>query len=224
MSNEAPSKRGRHLRRTAIVILALGVVGGVGYYVFYYHIFKAAFAEVVPGEVYRSNQPSVGALRRRADKYGFRTVISLRGDQGERLEAEQEFCQSRGIRFVHFAFSHGQLPEPKQLLRFIDALEDEPRPLLIHCRSGMDRAAMGSAVAVLLSGEGFDRAMDQVPLARCNDEDDHICDLLAQYRNYCHANGKNLDDPDQFRTWVEEVYTGEPDPDARLIPSIRFWP
>jgi predicted protein tyrosine phosphatase len=110
------------------------------------------------------------------------------------------------------------------LLDLIETLETAPKPLLMHCRNGVDRSGMASAVAAMLDGQGLEAALRQTPLVRTNDEDIHICDLLAQYRDYCRDNAAVGGGAEHFKRWAAEVYTGQADPSSVLAVDVRFWP
>lgn len=112
-------------------------------------------AEVSPGKVWRSNQPSVSDLEWAAGR-GVKTVVTARsGIDFGAYPLEREACERLGLTFRVFAFSSRQPPEVA-LMRaapaFFAGLE---YPVLFHCKSGADRAGFISALYLILR-EGRD--------------------------------------------------------------------
>jgi protein tyrosine/serine phosphatase len=209
VSNWLSKFRPRLTRRLAIMVLAAAAVAGACVVVTTRYVFRAVFAEVVPGQVYRTPQPSQRRLRGYIAQYGIRTVISLRGNDASEVVAEMDVCRELGVVHKSIALATGDLPTPAQLHELIDDLLNSPRPILLHCRAGVDRTGLGAALAVLLIQKaGLDAAMKQLPLIRTNDEPDHVCDVLGQYRLYCSTNGKDPNAAETFLRWANEVYTG----------------
>lgn len=102
----------------------------------------------LPGGLYRCSQPSPGQIRRYQRKYGIKTVINLRGaDQTGRYALEEECCRKQGIKLINFKgilsrsapYAH-VLDEARLLFTNIEY------PVLIHCKSGADRAGFAAAI------------------------------------------------------------------------------
>jgi len=196
------------------------LAGAVTWYAYYY-VFKAGFAEVVPGQVYRSSQPSPAELREMVRKYGLRTVICLRGENEPEIQAVEKVAAELGVKFVSISLHASKLPEPRQMAKLVDALDNAPRPILIHCRQGVDRSGMASAVAALIVGKvGLAKALVQLPLLRANGNHVYVCDVLGQYKGWCARSSANADDPAMFRKWLKEHYTGQATDDPQLVPRI----
>ena len=141
------------------------------------------------------------------------------------MVAEKGLARELGVGVVVFEFNAGHLPPPKELARLIDVLQTAPRPILLHCRNGVDRAGMASAVAALVVGKvGLDQALAQLPRLRANGGSVHVSDVFGQYRAYCREKGADADDPATFKKWVADVYHGQPQPQTQLVPRIPFWP
>jgi protein tyrosine/serine phosphatase len=201
----------RHLRRILVGLGIVAVLTAVIGPVVYFGVLKAGFREVAPG-VYRSGQPSRNTLRKRVEEYGFKTVLCLRGNQHKDILEEMAVLDELGVRFESFPFGEGYLPHPTQLRAMIEIIETCDKPLLMHCKSGINRVSMAAAVAVMVVGDAdFEAAMQQVPLIETNDEPDHITDLLRQYEAWCKANDLDVNDSARFKHWANEIYTGVPD-------------
>ena len=107
------------------------------------------FAPVAPG-VYRSNHPGDRRLVAYAARHGIRAVVNLRGDAGgapQRIEAAA--CARLGLAFASVAMSARSAPRPEALLHLLDLFDTLPRPFLMHCKSGADRAGLASALYLL---------------------------------------------------------------------------
>jgi len=94
---------------------------------------------------WRSNQPSPAFVRKLRERYGINTIISLRrpDDSGQYL-LEKEACDRHGIELVHHRFSSREFPQKEAVLAARDLLRAVEYPILIHCKSGADRAGLMS--------------------------------------------------------------------------------
>lgn len=116
----------------------------------YTSIFRISqnFSEVDPGRFYRSAQLTPRELEELSEKYGIKTVISLRGIPQSvfGLEPEQETLERLGIGFHKFDLSTDHFPSKSDLIQILALLRNAPKPILIHCRSGADRTGMVTAL------------------------------------------------------------------------------
>jgi protein tyrosine/serine phosphatase len=168
------------------------------------------FHTVVPGRCYRSAQPSTDDLRLLAREFGIRTVINLRGfDEREWYAEEKQTAQELGIAFVDAGMWASAPPPPDEFRQIVQALDESPEPILIHCESGMDRSGLASAIYLLLRTDTpMEQAHRQLSLrfghyarghAGCLDR------VLAGYADWLA--GQNVSHtPDRFRRWALEVY------------------
>jgi protein tyrosine phosphatase (PTP) superfamily phosphohydrolase (DUF442 family) len=109
------------------------------------------FAPVEEGVFYRSGQTGEATLGRILDRYGIQTLLFLRRP-GERLNREREIAAQRGVRFVHISMRHRALAAE----RFLAVMDDPANhPVLIHCRYGIARTGVLSAV-YRMEYEGWD--------------------------------------------------------------------
>lgn len=104
----------------------------------------------VSARMWRSAQPSPGQLARAA-RLGIRTVVNLRGarDCASYL-FEKEACERLGMRLVDFPLTSREPPSPERVQAFERMLRTIEYPALMHCKSGADRAGIGSALYLLL--------------------------------------------------------------------------
>ncbi len=119
------------------------------------------FHLVTPG-VFRSNQPTHGRFERMA-KIGIRTVINLRGEGAHpRYLFEAESCRALGLRLVSTQLSARRAAPREQILRLFALLREAERPVVMHCKSGADRAGFASALHLLAEGHSLDEARRQL--------------------------------------------------------------
>jgi len=132
-------------------ITCLAIGGWLAFFVFHTYL-SSNFHTVLPGEVYRSAQPSPDGLKRLVKSHGIRTVLNLRGlCIGHPWYMGQcAAVQELGIGQEDLTFSAHRLPSAHELRRLIDVLDHAEKPVLLHCRQGADRTGLAAAVAQFL--------------------------------------------------------------------------
>lgn len=128
--------------------LASGAAGlGLGLYLVAIQL-TGNFAAVVPGEAYRSNQPTPADLATYAERYKIRTVINLRGrdEKAAWYKNEAAAAKQLGLTLIDFPLRSSQRLDAKTADELVTILRDAPRPILIHCHSGADRTGLASVV------------------------------------------------------------------------------
>lgn len=158
--------------------------------------------EVVPG-IWRSNQPTPWRLRALA-KRGFRSVINLRGEgRSGAFYLEQYHAQRLGLQLYSLKMSSRRAPTQEQLATLHDLLEQAPKPLLLHCKSGADRAGLAAAISVLLQGSSPELAARQLSwryLHIRNASTGMMDHFIQCYAKQGFAAGVG------YREWVEQSY------------------
>lgn len=104
----------------------------------------------VTDRLYRSSHPLPFQLRFAAAA-GIRTVINLRGNC-PRISANQlewNACERYGLKVVHFPLRSRDAPTRAELLGLNALFSECAEPVLMHCKSGADRAGIASAVFLL---------------------------------------------------------------------------
>ena len=166
---------------------------------------------VIPGEVHRSAQPSPRQLEAWIDEFGLRSVIHLkRGLDPERLEDldEERLVVSRSAAFIRVDMTAQRLPSPGELGALIDAITSAPRPMLVHCESGVDRSGLASAIVLLLDGTTPALAARQFsvrfgyPGRRFGSP---LPQVLDAYFDWLDAQAL-VHQPKHFRSWAGEHY------------------
>lgn len=104
--------------------------------------------EIAPG-VWRSNHPSPKRLQKVYD-LGIRSILSLRGPVLNSPQLfEYEACEKLGIAIRHCPLGARSLMPREKVLAVLDTFEKMPKPFLMHCKSGADRAGLASALWLL---------------------------------------------------------------------------
>ena len=180
----------------------------LGYYL-YAGIWRSNFHTVVPGQVYRSGKPSGNDLQSWRARYGIKDVIDLRADGiTESYPDEERAAREAGMRleYIHLTASH--LPDGATLRKLIGMIETAPRPLLLHCEGGADRAGLASFLAAMaIGGQDYAHAEKQLSARYFHlDSDIRIAGVLRKYRQYCRRNDMDTGGWQQFRHWAFNVY------------------
>jgi protein tyrosine/serine phosphatase len=120
---------------------------------------------VVPGVMYRANHPTPGHLAAAQRRVGLRSLINLRGATRSGSDAlSRERAGHLGLTFIDLPLSSGRAPSRETLLALAEALLAAPKPALLHCKSGADRAGFAAAVFLLLEGATVATALGQLSL------------------------------------------------------------
>ena len=158
---ERPVRSGSPSGLRKVLLVAGSAVGcALAIFIVYIGVIVATgnFHAVVPGEFYRSAQPSAATIARYQRDQGIRTIINLRGENADEPWYQEEIAAARefSIRHVDFRVSAKRGLTKKQAWQLIEIMERAPKPLLVHCESGVDRSGLASALylaAVERAGE-----------------------------------------------------------------------
>ena len=159
----------------------------------------------------RSGQPSPEQLRAWIQRYGFKTIVNLRGPTAPLAQENAALARSLGAETVFLQMSAYELMPRDALVQLLDVLETAPEPILLHCHQGVDRAGTASALAAwLLGGQPYGFAKCQAYVLpgpwKHRRGSAHISDTLTAYETYCHERGLHPDDPARFKDWARNVY------------------
>ncbi|MDR3439447.1 fused DSP-PTPase phosphatase/NAD kinase-like protein [Telmatospirillum sp.] len=101
--------------------------------------------------VWRSAQPAPHHLRW-AKRHGIRTILNLRGcreNDGTYL-LEREECQRLGLTLIDFPIRSRSPLDPATLRAAAQVFDEIEYPVLLHCKSGADRAGFMSTLYLFL--------------------------------------------------------------------------
>ncbi len=133
--------------RSAIRCLVACFVVGLAFFGGHLALLQVTgnFHTVIPGELYRSAQPSAAQLERYVHQYGIQTIINLRGSNDQPWYREEVAAAQRlGVEHIDFRMSATKVLTVEKATALIDIMKTAPRPILVHCMSGADRTGLFS--------------------------------------------------------------------------------
>jgi uncharacterized protein (TIGR01244 family) len=108
-------------------------------------------------QAWRAAQPLPYQLAK-VKSLGIRTVINLRGNPTQpTARAERAACERLGLHYVDYCLRSRDAPSKADLHGLRDLFARVEHPILLHCKSGADRAGLASALYLHL--------VDKVPVA-----------------------------------------------------------
>jgi uncharacterized protein (TIGR01244 family) len=156
---------------------------------------------------WRSAQPSPHHIRYAA-RHGVKTVINLRGDQSFGTHwLEEMACKKNGLKLVNFKIRSRAAPTKEELKAAKALFETVEYPILIHCKSGADRAGLMSTLyRFVREGVPLETAVKELSLryGHVRHADTGVLDYF--FERYLADNAAS---PISFWDWVETRY----DPD-----------
>ena len=215
MENPDKNRPGQSKQWKNTIIMCIQIAIPLAIYLFFFQA-RSNFRQVVPQKVYRSAQPTQSQLKDWVDRYKIKTVINLRGNEDKIVAEERAFLDGLGVTMTNLRLSSSRLPARFILLDLIDMIEKAEPPVLIHCRSGIDRAGTASALAAMAIGNAdYENArwhayVPPGPWKRKKYKRRlyfhyylHISDIFKFYENYCRTNNLDVDNWQQFKNWVK---------------------
>lgn len=111
-------------------------------------IYDGNFHAVENHVLYRSAQPDKAELASYARQYGLKAVLNLRGAHPGTDWYDREVAASRALGLQHYDYplSAKRFVTSRQIADLLQIIGDAPKPLLIHCQSGADRAGLVAAL------------------------------------------------------------------------------
>ena len=177
--------------------------------VFDHGIFRLIYVNRhrIDGRAWRSAQPAPHQIGRLAHE-GIKTVVNLRGSHPSgSYWLEEEACRRHGIKLVDFQVRSRAAPSLEELRGAKRLFETIEYPMLMHCKSGADRAGLMSVLyAHLVQGQPIEVAKQQLSLryGHIRQADTGILDHF--FDAYIEHNRRH---PMPFFEWVETVYDPE---------------
>ncbi len=161
------------------------------------------FHAVIPGKVYRCNHPTPRRLAWAVRRFGLKTLVNLRGHRKCGSDALSRNAAGQvGLAHVDMAFESRGAPHRDRILRFASLYRSIAFPMLMHCKSGADRAGLASGLVILFEGGTADEALKQLSwrYGHFNHSRTGILDaFFMRYRT--EAEGRI-----PFLEWVEHHY------------------
>jgi len=155
-------------------------------------------------QAWRSAQP----LPHQIDAFsraGVKTIINLRGErQCGSYWLERAKCAKLGIQLVNFQMRSRAAPTKEELWGAKSVLDRVEYPILLHCKSGADRAGLMSALYKHLKlGVPITEARHELSLTYGHIRQSDTGVLDAFFERYL---ADTKDRPMEFFDWVDQVY------------------
>ena len=161
-------------------------------------------------DAWRSAQPSPRDIGRMA-RAGIKTIVNLRGERDcGAFRLQVKACRRHGIRMEELIVKSRGAPTREQVHEAKALFGRIEHPILMHCKSGADRAGLASTLYLVLeNGVPVERAVAQLGarFGHFKQADTGIID--AFFQRYIEHNSVQ---PTAFLEWVDTIY----DPDALL--------
>ncbi|MDB5988535.1 MAG: protein tyrosine phosphatase [Nevskia sp.] len=157
-------------------------------------------------DFFRSGHPLPYQLRSAA-RAGVKSVLNLRGAETHIGSNRLEWlaCEALDMPVLHLPLGSRSAPHRDEVLALIDLFESMPRPLLVHCKSGADRAGMASVIFLITQkGMPLEQALHELDFwkhGHIRQAKTGVLDhFFETYRAYRDAHGTD------FQTWVRDIY------------------
>ena len=166
---------------------------------------------VISDQILRSGQLSASELEEVIERHAIRSIVNLRGSHaGEAwYDSERAVAAQLGVIHHDLGLSADRQPDRRDVLALIDLLETSPRPVLVHCEAGADRAGLASAIARIVVGQAdlaesrheLSLAFGHIPFGPSSALD-HVLD---EYERYLDETGQPHG-ADTFKRWAATEY------------------
>jgi protein tyrosine/serine phosphatase len=161
---ETAMRRGpwRHTPGALLLVLTLMTAGYVGS-----QVATGNFHTVVPGTLYRSGQLTASQWAAAIHHYGIKSVLNLRGAHHASAWYQDEVHTAAQHGVAHYDVRMSAIREldPGTRNAILAILQLAPKPLVIHCRSGADRAGLIAALYLFaMEGQRAETAVQQLSL------------------------------------------------------------
>ena len=168
--------------------------------------FKWRSLHKISENTYRSNQPFPWQILADKNKRGVKTIINLRGIRNcSSFFLEKETCEKHNIKLINFPVTSRAAPKVETILAAKKLFNEIEYPIVMHCKSGADRAGLMSALYLILHKNiSVIEAKKQLSFKYLHIKYAKTGILDAFFDNYIKEN-KNKD----FLDWVKNDYNPE---------------
>lgn len=161
----------------------------------------------IGSEAWRSSQPAPHQISRLA-REGIKTIINLRGERDcGSFRLQRAACERHGIALEELVLKSRAAPVAAQIHEADALFRRVEHPILLHCKSGADRAGLASVLyQILREGVSVEEAAKQLHarFGHFRAADTGILDLF--FEQYIEHNRRT---PMPFLQWVDTVYDPE---------------
>ena len=178
----------------------------------------SGFHTIEPGKVYGCSQLTAAGFEQRVTEYKIRSIINLRGPSpnSEWYKQEKAAAARLGITHIDVAgMSSKFFPVAYWMRKAVLALETCPKPVLVHCYSGVDRTGLMHIIWLLLSDENEspDTVLQRLSIWRfhCSLRDSYQMkiEFLRRYQDWLKKH-RLKHSPFYFRYWIYCDYRAAP--------------
>lgn len=128
-----------------------------------FRLFWTNIAPVIPGRVWRCNHPTPRRFAKLAKQLDLQNIINLRGHRQCGSDAlGRKICGKLTLPYHDIAFESRNAPHKERILRFYNLYKTLSSPILLHCKSGADRAGLASGLVILFEGGTAQDALKQL--------------------------------------------------------------
>ena len=176
----------------------------LSFYLFDHGFVRALYPNLysIDGLMYRSSQPSPAQLAILKKKYGIKTIINLRGENG--LSAyyyEKKACCDLGLELINvrtYSRSPPHFTEIKSLQKIFKKIQ---YPALMHCKSGSDRTGIAAALyRILHLQQSVELALKELHWSYGHIKSSHTGVLDYFFEQYIAESRRS---PQSFIEWAE---------------------
>ncbi len=134
-----------------------------------------------------------------------KTIINLRGVRHcSSYYLEKETCEKYNIKLINFPVTSRDTPKIKTILAAKKLFKEVEYPIIMHCKSGADRAGLMSALYLILhENKSVEEAKNQLSIKYLHLKHAKTGVLDAFFENYLNNSKK------PFLKWVKEDYDSE---------------
>ena len=167
--------------------------------------FKWRSLHKLSEKIYRSNQPFPWQILADKNKRGIKTIINLRGVRNcSSYFLEKETCEKHNIKLVNFPVTSRAAPKIETILAAKKLFNEIEYPVIMHCKSGADRAGLMSALYLILHKNiPVNEAKKQLSFKYLHIKHAKTGILDAFFDSYLEGNNNN------FLDWVKNDYDPE---------------
>ncbi len=142
------------------------------------------FAEVDPGVLMRSGQPTTRQIDNLIRKHGLKTIVIARSDKSTSVPEEMVHAASKGVKVVSVPIVSRSNITDEQVNQFFATVDDPAmRPVLVHCSAGRHRTGYLCAVyRIERQGWAKERAIEEMLSFGFDQKDQAI--VLEQLQAY----------------------------------------
>jgi protein tyrosine phosphatase (PTP) superfamily phosphohydrolase (DUF442 family) len=190
-----------------VPVLAFGTWWFVVQYVYF------NFHAIIPGQAYRSAQPSPAFLQKVVDDEHIRSIIKFNREvESDWSQEEPTEAKRLDVELFYIPVGVSELPGRPDMIRIIHAIDAAPRPVLVHCKTGADRTGLAAVLIAMKNGVPFQQARDaelRFRFLHVGHFGDDVDDILDQYVEDRTAEGKSVRTYADFRQYIlDEYYPG----------------